>query len=62
MRVKNVYIGSGNLSADGVRDDIVLAKKEGNDQLTYTYEPEAGPYLTIELKDFNEFGYEVEEK
>lgn len=56
----NILLPAPMLSRKIVKEIIIEAKKKNESILEFTAEPMIGPYLTIELKDYNEDGEEGE--
>jgi len=58
MKTKNIQQSAMMHTNMSVQIDILQAKYEGYDELTYTAEPLVGPYVTIDLNDYDENGKE----
>ena len=59
MKTKDIRIRANKLTEIMIRANIFTTKSQGYDLLTYTFEPLIGPYLTIELKDYDTIGNEL---
>lgn len=60
MKVKTIKIKASELKEDMIKQDIIESKIEGYDILEYTYQPILGAYITIELKNYDEDGEEID--